>query len=60
MIQELFEGKPEKYEKELIGIVQIFDSSVEVISEKPSITRGVAVATAIDDNAAYEKSDKSI
>lgn len=44
MIQELFEGKPEKYEKELIGIMQVFDSSVEVISEKPSITKGVMAA----------------
>ena len=40
MIQELFEGKPEKYEKELIGIMQVFDSSVEVISEKTEYYEG--------------------
>lgn len=40
MIRELFEGKPEKYEKELIGIMQVFDSSVEVISEKTEYYEG--------------------
>lgn len=40
MIQELFEGKPEKYEKQLIDIMRIFDSSVEVISEKNEYYEG--------------------
>ena len=45
MIQELFEGKPEKYEKELIGIMQVFQLLLlRLYPKKPSITRGVTAA----------------